>query len=177
MCKKCGKCCWKISIICLLFINFVDVTLLNHYSFLWPCLLFYQSQSAPTPEESNSVLQCFRIPSRSNLVGFFSTSQPSSDLVALSQDKSGNQPATPITNLGGCVIVTTTGVYQCRQIVSPEATFLKFVMSSKSHTQGEEFGITYRLDVCGLYQEAAERKLQEGEYKHALKLFELSRVS
>ena len=101
----------------------------------------------------------------------------SSELAAIAQDKSGDQPTTPITNLGGCVIVTTTGVYQCRQVVSPEATFLNFVMSSKSHEKGEEFGITYRLDVCGLYQEAAERKLQDGKYKHALKLFELSRVS
>ena len=74
------------------------------------------------------------------------------------------------------MVVTTTGVYQCRQVLSPEATFLRFVMSSKSHEQGEEFGITYRLDVCGLYKEAAEKKLQEGEYKRALKLFELSRV-
>ena len=72
--------------------------------------------------------------------------------------------------------MTTTGVYQCRQVLSPEDIFLQLVLSSKSHEGAEEFGITYRLDVCGLYQEAAKKKLKDRQYSQALKLFELSRV-
>ena len=83
----------------------------------------------------------------------------------------------PTSNLGGCVLVTTTGVYQCRQVLCPEAMFLGLVSGSRSHERAEEFGITYRLDVCGLYQEAARRELKQQHYTQALKLFELSRVS
>ncbi len=93
-------------------------------------------------------------------------------LAALSCD----QDATPISNLGGCVIVTKTDVFQCRQILSPEDIFLQLVLSSKSHEMAEEFGITYRLDICGLYLEAAKTMLKEQRYSQALKLFELSHV-
>ena len=51
------------------------------------------------------------------------------------------------------------------------------VLSSKTHESAEEFGITYKLDVCGLYQHAARRELDARKYTQALKLFELSRVS
>lgn len=73
--------------------------------------------------------------------------------------------------------MTTTGVYQCRQVQFPEDIFLQLVLSSKSHERAEEFGITYRLDVCGLYQEAAKKELSAERFPQALKLFELSRVS
>ena len=86
-------------------------------------------------------------------------------------------PSLPVSNLGGCLIVTTTGVYQCRQVLSPEDIFLQLVLSSKSHERAEEFGITYRLDVCGLYQEAAKKELRDERFQRALKFFELSRVS
>lgn len=73
-------------------------------------------------------------------------------------------------------MVTTSGVYQCRQVLSPEDIFLQLILSCRSHEQAEEFGITYRLDVCGLYQVAAKQELGEGHYAQALRLFELSRV-
>lgn len=73
--------------------------------------------------------------------------------------------------------MTTTGVYQCRQVLSPEDIFLQLILSSKSHEKAEEFGITYRLDVCGLYQEAAKKELSAEKFQRALKFFELSRVS
>lgn len=62
------------------------------------------------------------------------------------------------------------------QVQSPEDVFLGLLLSCKSHERAEEFGITYRLDVCGLYQEAANRELRKHRYAQALKLFELSRV-
>ena len=161
-----------------------QLTLSLTVPFHWPdhnCYIIttptISKQSTPTPAESNSVLQRFSIQSHSYPVGFYATSVPSSKLVKLSHHQSGDPHTTPITNLGGCLIVTTTGVYQCRQVVSPEATFLDLVMSTKLQEQGEKFGITYRLDVCGLYQEAAGKKLAHGECKQALRLYELSRVS
>ena len=60
--------------------------------------------------------------------------------------------APPTSDLGGCIIVTTTSVYQCRQIGSPEAIFLDKAMSLKSHEDAEGFGVTFKLDVCGLYK-------------------------
>ena len=138
-------------------------------------------QTSPTPTESNSVLQHFKIPSQSTFVGFFpvsinSTTPPSHDQSDKSHDRSHDPLATPNSNLGGCLVVTTTGVYQCRQCLFPEDIFLELILSSKSHEVAEEFGITYRLDVCGLYQEAARKKMKEGRYSQAMKLFELSRV-
>lgn len=142
----------------------------NMSPLLWS---LYHTQTSPTPIESNSVIQQFRIPSRSNLVGFFSTSCISNQLAMASQAT----PSLPVSNLGGCLLVTTTGVYQCRQVLSPEDIFLQLILSSKSHEKAEEFGITYRLDVCGLYQEAAKKELSAEKFQRALKFFELSRVS
>jgi hypothetical protein len=43
-------------------------------------------------------------------------------------------------------------VYQCRQIGSPEAIFLDLALSLKSQELAESFGVTFKLDVCGLYK-------------------------
>ena len=58
----------------------------------------------------------------------------------------------PTSSLGGCVIVTSTCVYQCRQKRSPEQLFEDLALNPKTQEKAEEFGITYRLDVCGLYK-------------------------
>ena len=60
--------------------------------------------------------------------------------------------APPTSNLGGCLIITTTSVYLCRQILSPEKIFLDLALSQKTHEKAEDFGITFKLDVCGLYK-------------------------
>ena len=50
------------------------------------------------------------------------------------------------------MIVTSTCVYQCRQKRSPEQLFEDLALNPKTQEKAEEFGITYRLDVCGLYK-------------------------
>ena len=57
-----------------------------------------------------AILQQFTIPSLSNLVGCYNTTRESPDLGNGSHDSLAKP-----THLGGCVIVTTTAVYQCRQ--------------------------------------------------------------
>ena len=48
-----------------------------------------------------------------------------------------------------CVCVC---VCVCCPRLSPEAIFLDYALRSKSHDKAQEFGITFKLDVCGLYQ-------------------------
>ena len=90
----------------------------------------------------------FTLPSPSNLVGYFATTRQSHDLTYDLEESD----APPTSDLGGCVIVTTTSVYQCRQIGSPEAVFLDLALSLKSQELAESFGVTFKLDVCGLYK-------------------------
>ena len=185
------------------------------------------SQSDEATLHSAAVLQQFTIPSPSNLVGFYSTSQLSHDLRigqtspsgTGSPDQSLTSHAQPVLSddvlskpcdtmttscLGGCVIVTSTCVYQCRQKRSAETLFQELALNPKTLEKAEEFGITFKLDVCGLYkvclcececvwcvwvlwgvpyilsivsQVAAGKKLADGQHGLALKLFELSRVS
>ena len=98
--------------------------------------------------QNKAILQTFTLPSPSNLVGYFATTRQSHDLTYDLEDSD----APPTSDLGGCVIVTTTSVYQCRQIGSPEAIFLDLALSLKSQELAESFGVTFKLDVCGLYK-------------------------
>jgi len=36
--------------------------------------------------------------------------------------------------------------------LSPESLFLDYALSSKMNERAEDFGVTFRLDVCGLYK-------------------------
>lgn len=97
---------------------------------------------------NKAILQKFILPSPSNLVGCFVTTKQSHDLQYDPEDPD----APPTSDLGGCVVVTTTSVYQCRQTGSPEAIFLDLASSLKSQEMAEDFGVTFKLDVCGLYK-------------------------
>ena len=50
------------------------------------------------------------------------------------------------------MIVTSTCVYQCRQKRSAETLFQELALNPKTLEKAEEFGITFKLDVCGLYK-------------------------
>ncbi len=78
----------------------------------------------------------------------------SHDHSVMSRDIStrSHDPLLLMSNLGGCVIVTSTCVYQCRQKRSPEALFNELALNPKTRDKAEEFGITYKLDICGLYK-------------------------
>ncbi|XP_064397834.1 uncharacterized protein LOC135344542 isoform X2 [Halichondria panicea] len=139
---------------------------------------------------SSAVLQQFTIPSTNNLIGFYSTLSydipneshdyslttfGSLDHSMMSRDTTRSHDSLPTSNLGGCVLVTSTCVYQCRQKRSPEALFNELALNPKTQEKAEEFGITYKLDICGLYKIVAKKKLAEGLYSQALKLYEHSR--
>ena len=59
-------------------------------------------------EQGQGIIQQFTIPSAPDLVGFFSTEGESAYLPT--------SDCFPVTHLGGCIIVTKTTVYQCRQM-------------------------------------------------------------
>ncbi len=126
-------------------------------------------QSNEATLHSSAVLQQFTIPSTNNLIGFYNTLSHdvpneshdysittfgSLDHSMMSRDTTAtiSHDSLPTSKLGGCVLVTSTCVYQCRQKRSPEALFNELALNPKTQEKAEEFGITYKLDVCGLYK-------------------------
>ena len=123
------------------------------------------------------MIQQFTLPSESTIVGFYPLTLESADLANESRD------LTTPTNLGGCVIVTSNAVYQCKQMWinnditnhtshhishimmiiyinyiihltsrSPELVFLGVALSTRNYHMTDEIALTYKLDVCELYQ-------------------------
>lgn len=118
-----------------------------------------------------AVVQLFTIPSVGALVGFYPLHsykgfEDSEDIGTL-----------PPTRLGGCVVVTSTAVYQCRQMRSPESVFLELCLGSATPEKAESFAITYKLDICSLYQLAGQKKLADKKYSQALLLFDTAKCS
>ncbi|CAI8053290.1 Ultraviolet-B receptor UVR8 [Geodia barretti] len=144
----------------------------SHIDVVDPCsftLSLVSTQKALVTElhdQSQGIIQQFTLPSSPDLVGFYSTEGGG---IGLPTDGS-----LPVTHLGGCIIVTKTSVYQCRQIYCPDSIFLDMALSLKEQEKAEDFGITLKLDICGLYKVAAERVLEQRNFSQALKLFELS---
>lgn len=118
---------------------------------------------------ANALIQKFTLPSESTIVGFYPSTLESADLANESRD------LTTPTNLGGCVIVTSNAVYQCKQIRSPESVFLGVALSTRNYHMTDEIALTYKLDVCELYQIAGKEQIKKLEYRKALKLFEQSK--
>ena len=111
-------------------------------------LRYFVPQNDGNTSLNKAIFQKFTLPSPSNLVGYFGTTRQSHDLHYDLDDPD----APPTSDLGGCIIVTTTSVYHCHQIGSPEAVFLELAMSLKSQEEAESYGVTFKLDVCGLYK-------------------------
>ena len=80
------------------------------------------------------------------------------------------------TTLDGCVIVTSRALYHCRQRSSPEGLFLDLALSERDASLAENLGITLGLDMNALYEQAAERKLTEGDVQRAMSLYRNSQV-
>jgi hypothetical protein len=123
------------------------------------------------PKDSESVLQSFALPSDEDVLGVYLCHHP-----AVSNNKNGSLEKDEITRsvLDGCFIVTTQGVYHCRQKVSPEDIFLEMASQSNTFEATDKLGIALQLDICGLYQIAGERRLAKNEYGHALDLLSLA---
>jgi hypothetical protein len=96
---------------------------------------------------SNAIVQDFALSFDLGVVGFYITNLESHRLASEPRE------LTTPTNLGGCVVVTSATVYQCRQKRSPESLFMKSALSeAKSHNLTDEIAIKYKLDIYGLYK-------------------------
>jgi hypothetical protein len=147
----------------------VSQTDVNPCSFTLALMSTQRALVTELEDQHRGIIQEFTIPSPPDLIGFYSTQGDSPALLC--------GGITPPTHLGGCIMVTKTTVYQCRQKLCPDSIFLDLALSPKKQEKAEEFGITLKLDICGLYQVAAEKVLSEENFSHALKLFELSQCS
>lgn len=68
---------------------------------------FYTHTHPLQEDQRQGIIQEFTIPSPPDLIGFYSTEGESKALLSCG--------STPQTHLGGCIMVTRTTVYQCRQ--------------------------------------------------------------
>ncbi len=65
-----------------------------------------------------------------------------------------SQPSALVSELAGCIVVSTEGVYDCRPCASPSALFLSLVKQDKAGT--DQLGISLKLDLADLYTQAAD---------------------
>ncbi|RDD47199.1 Ultraviolet-B receptor UVR8, partial [Trichoplax sp. H2] len=77
-----------------------------------------------------------------------------------------------------CVIVTSCGIYECRQRLHAEDILLELILSSayKDYQRAEKFGFALHLDIDRIYQIAAEEKLESKCYTQCQKLLKRSRA-
>ncbi|EDV28983.1 uncharacterized protein TRIADDRAFT_52402 [Trichoplax adhaerens] len=88
-----------------------------------------------------------------------------------------------------CVIVTSCGIYECRQRLHAEDILLELILSSayKDYQRAEKFGFALHLDIDRIYQAimkgfytfikiAAEEKLESKCYTQCQKLLKRSRA-
>ncbi|XP_065178843.1 uncharacterized protein LOC135809421 isoform X2 [Sycon ciliatum] len=130
-------------------------------------------------------VQRFSFPDGEHPLGVYACSpQPNSDESPLLSVSGGGLASTPSLSarpsfrLPGCVIVTTHGLYHCMQTNDPEAMFLDLLSSHNCDTTDADcLGVMMKLDVCKLYQIAADEKLQDGLVSEAMKYYHLSKCS
>jgi hypothetical protein len=77
---------------------------------------------------------------------------------------------------GNFFVWTTNGLYEIRQKMSPEKIFFQLLAKGLEKTDAEPFGKTFRLDLFSLYEQAADREFEAGNYGRALDLYYLSNV-
>ncbi|KAL5013415.1 hypothetical protein ScPMuIL_007685 [Solemya velum] len=81
------------------------------------------------------------------------------------------------TVLDGCLIITNLAVYECRPRISPERLFLELSTCCSDTSYAEGLGISLSLDVNSLFELAAEYLLKCGNFKQAVRLYQLSKCS
>ncbi|XP_048580642.1 uncharacterized protein LOC5517399 isoform X2 [Nematostella vectensis] len=131
------------------------------------------SMSPPRQQRTDSsIIQTFVLPSDEQIVSLFKHSTMMDAMCAPDREE-------PLPNrvyaVDGCVLVTSSGVYECRPRISPEELFLDLAVHNKNNTAADMLAIISGLDVNLLYQIAAERALQLSKYEHAMKLYQLSK--
>ncbi|XP_031571187.1 uncharacterized protein LOC116305433 [Actinia tenebrosa] len=138
------------------------------------------SQSVPrSPHRAeSSIIQTFVLPKDEQVVGLFKQTKTMEGLRQASdvmeEDVDSFLP-TRVYNVDGCILVTTSAVYECRPSVSPEKLFLDLAINNTDNTAADMLAITTGLDVNMLYQMAAEEALNQSKYEHAMKLYQLSK--
>ncbi|KAL4238144.1 hypothetical protein ACF0H5_002856 [Mactra antiquata] len=168
-------------------------------------LLILSNQRAEISEDgdqnfnSDAVLQQFEIPADEVLQSVIPKSFPfywheklESDQIKLLSDQDeikadGNSsteslsaieiPVRSHTVLDGCIIITNTGVYECRPRASPERLFLELCLSQPDSKVIEQLGISLGLDLNFLLEVAADFLLCHGRSKQATRLFHMSKAS
>lgn len=86
-------------------------------------------------------------------------------------------PLSSHTVLDGCIVITTSTVYECRPRVSPERLFLELCVSQNDSKVIEQLGLSLGLDLNFLFEIAADFLLCHGNSKQATRIFHMSKGS
>lgn len=115
--------------------------------------------AAGEPCSSEAILQQFVLPADDSVVAIFP--RPAD---AASEDRDP---------LGGCCVVTSTGILECVSAAPPEKLFRRILLAGANP---EPLGATLHLDLDRLYQQAAEDVFASGDVQAAMELYLLART-
>eukprot|EP00047_Mylnosiga_fluctuans_P021353 m.103726 g.103726 ORF g.103726 m.103726 type:complete len:687 (+) comp8866_c0_seq1:1060-3120(+) len=141
---------------------------LKRHRMVWLVLFLMQAwmpRLAPSRQNEalppKAVLQVLGLPPGERLVA----------LIPRRMDETVDEEGTP----AGCLIVTSRGMYECRPRCPASQAFLQLLGGGADpERQAEDLGAALKLDVCSLYERAADELLAAGKQEQALHYFSLA---
>eukprot|EP01133_Synstelium_polycarpum_P010231 gene10231-11922_t len=115
--------------------------------------------------KNQSIIQSFQLANGESVVGITSSLEDG--------DKDHGVVG---TYLPSCFLWTNFAVYKLCPKKTPEEIFFELVGKNLEKSDGEALGKTFRMDLLGLYETAADHSFDQGQYGRALDLYYLSGV-
>ncbi|XP_014665910.1 PREDICTED: uncharacterized protein LOC106807909 [Priapulus caudatus] len=111
-------------------------------------------------------------------LGIIRRSSSSEDMGAVIEGAFDSLPLIALehhTVFTGCLIVGRRAVYECRPRISPERMFLDLTIDNYDIDVTELLGISLGLDLYLLYELAGDFYLEQGQFCHAIYLYQVSK--
>ncbi|XP_071960414.1 uncharacterized protein [Antedon mediterranea] len=126
--------------------------------------------------DQDAILQTFSFHGNQSVVGIYSCNSNTSSQNSESEIKPDTKEKKKVQLPESCIVVTNKGVYHCRPRVIPEELFLQLVLDNLGTLESaDKLGFILGLDVNLLYEKAADKRLADGNYQQAMKLYNMSK--
>lgn len=120
------------------------------------CLIINLFTSQKT---DSSIIQTFLLPPGEKPVAMFQHSETVDSVV--NEDVAWINSAAMSQSVDGLILVTTSGVFQCKPKTSPEKLFLELAVNSADTSAADILAITSGLDVNKLYEVSAQAVIMD----------------
>ena len=107
----------------------------------------------------SSIIQTFLLPPGEKPVAMFQHSETVDSVV--NEDVAWMNSAAMSQSVDGLILVTTSGVFQCKPKTSPEKLFLELAVNSADTSAADILAITSGLDVNKLYEVSAQAVIKD----------------